>query len=85
MASLANKFEIETTQPENLFKKEDSAGQLARNMYHIYFKLAQMIGEYFSEEWFCLHGSLLPTNNGHNCNLTSEEYQILNKFIRDSF
>ena len=48
MTNLAKKFEIETTQPETLFKKEDSTEQLARNMYHIYFKLAQMVGEYFS-------------------------------------
>jgi hypothetical protein len=43
-----------------------------------------MITEYFSEEWFSLHGSLLPTNNGHNSSLTEEEFGILNDFIKQS-
>jgi hypothetical protein len=49
MANLSDKFEIDPTHPETLFKKEENVDQLARNMYHIYFKLAQMVTEHFSE------------------------------------
>lgn len=84
MAALKDKFAIEVSNPELLFKKDPSVDQLARNMYHVYYKLTQMVTDYFTEEWFTLHGSLLPTSNGHNCNLTREEYTLLNHFIKQT-
>jgi len=59
-------------------------GQLVKNMYYIYFRLHQLVTDHFSEEWFSLHGSLLPTNNGHNCQLNELELRILNDFIKTS-
>lgn len=70
MSSLKDHFNIDNSEPSLLFKRDDDFEQLVRNLYHIYFKLSQLVTDYFSEEWFTLHGSLLPTNNGHNCSLT---------------
>jgi hypothetical protein len=70
MSSLKDRFNIDNSEPSLLFKRDDDFEQLVRNLYHIYFKLSQLVADYFSEEWFTLHGSLLPTNNGHNCSLT---------------
>ena len=53
-------------------------------MYYVYYKLFQLVTDYFSEDWFALQGSRLPTNNGHNCNFTREEFNILNRFIQHS-
>jgi len=82
MLKLKNNYDIDVSEPQQFFKKEDTVDQLAKNMYHIYFKLSQMVTDYFSEEWFSLHGSLLPTNNGHNSSLTHLELDILNDFIK---
>lgn len=81
MQDIRERFSINGEEPSLLFKKEGGLEQLARNVYHIYFKLSQMVTDYFSEEWFSQHGSLLPTNNGHNCQLTEAELRILNAFI----
>lgn len=47
-------------------------------------RLRQLVEDCFCEEWFALHGSLLPTNNGHNSPLTRAELAVLNHFIRSS-
>ena len=81
MMKLKDKFSIDASEPNSLFQKESSIDQLAKNMYHIYFKISGLVNDYFSEEWFSLHGSLLPTNNGHNSSLTDLELRIMNNFI----
>jgi hypothetical protein len=58
--------------------------QLQANFVCIFQKLRQLVEECFCEEWFSHHGSLLPTNNGHNSPLTRAEFEVLNEFIRDT-
>jgi hypothetical protein len=53
---------------------EPTVAQLQRNFAAIFQRLRQMVEECFGEEWFSLHGSLLPTNNGHNNPLTHTEF-----------
>lgn len=40
-----------------------------------------MVTDNFTVEWFQEHGSLLPTNAGHNCGLNDDEMRVLNDFI----
>jgi hypothetical protein len=82
MAKLKDRFALDVSEPNLLFMKEGNLEQLGKNLYHVYFKLWQLVTDCFSEEWFTLHGSLLPTNNGHNSSLTTLELNILNDFIR---
>ena len=84
MVRLCDKFKIDISQPSTMYVKGADFGQLVKNMYHIYFRLHQLVVDHFSEDWFNLHGSLLPTNNGHNCHLNELEIRILNDFIRTS-
>ena len=65
-----------------MFRKDDSPQQLVSNFYYVYYKAAQMVSVYFSEEWFAKHGSLLPTDNGHNGRLSEEEIDVMNHFVR---
>ena len=62
----------------------DEPVQVHRNMHWIFWRIRQLIEEYYGEEWFGLHGSLLPTNNGHNSSLAQVEFVVLNAFIRSS-
>ena len=82
MLKLKDRYNIDTSEPNLLFQKDDSFEQLVKNMYHIFFKISHLVTDHFSEEWFTNHGSLLPTNNGHNSSLTQLEIRILNDFIR---
>lgn len=81
---LKDRFNLDANEASLMFQQESSIEQLSKNMYHIYFKLSHLVTDYFSEEWFTLHGSLLPTNNGHNSQLTEHEFRILSDFIRVS-
>lgn len=63
---------------------DQSALQIHKNIYYIYHRIAMMVEQFFGEEWFNLHGSLLPTNNGHNSSLSDQEFIVLNQFIKSS-
>lgn len=52
MARLRDKFQVEVHEPNTLFAKEADLRQLVKNMYHIYFRLHQLVSDHFSEEWF---------------------------------
>ena len=84
MLKLNDRFNLDASEPSLMFQQASSIEQLSKNMYHIYFKLSHLVSDYFSEEWFSVHGSLLPTNNGHNSQLTQQEFRILSDFIRTS-
>jgi hypothetical protein len=49
MKDVQDRFNFDATEPSLLFKKEGNLDQLAKNMYHIYFKLSQLVTDYFSE------------------------------------
>ena len=49
MLKLKDKFNLDTSEQVLMFQKENSMEQLAKNMYHIYFKLSQLVTDYFSE------------------------------------
>lgn len=83
MKILEDKYTINAGEAEILFKEVPTYDQLVKNIYHIYFKLTQLVNDYYGEEWFNRHGSLLPTNNGHNCGLNEQEMTTLNEFIEN--
>jgi hypothetical protein len=72
--NISDKYAIDKVNKENkevLYSKKDSSTeQLHRNIYYIFDRIMQLIEAYYGEEWFSLHGSLLPTSNGHNSSLS---------------
>ena len=48
MLKLKDRYNIDTSEPNLLFQKDDSFEQLVKNMYHIFFKISHLVTDHFS-------------------------------------
>ena len=85
LKDIKERVPIDTANVDLSYSSTDqSALQIHKNIYYIYHRISMMVEQFFCEEWFKLHGSLLQTNNGHNSSLSDQEFIVLNQFIKSS-